>query len=130
MLITQGYVLNGEEKNQIPACHPESWVEVVNELVTSLLSVGADLTHFLLQTLHQICRRIIPDFPSLVHHPSLGEMSPVLYALPLWYQSETTIDSKPFSYKIHPHSQMYYIKESLCSHALSFTMHLELDWLD
>lgn len=49
-----------------------------------------------------------------------------LWPADLYAQSETTLDSKPFSYRTHPHGHVYFIKEFLCSHTLSFIVHLEL----
>lgn len=49
---------------------------------------------------------------------------------PLCYQSESILDSKPFSCTSHPHGPMYFVKDFLCSHALSFMEHLKLELLD
>lgn len=38
---------------------------------------------------------------------------------PLCYRAETTIDSRSFSCRAHPHCLMHFLKESLCSHTLS-----------
>lgn len=46
----------------------------------------------------------------------------------LCYWQEIMLDSCS-SRTLH-HGHMYFVQESLCSHTLSFTVHLELDWLD
>ena len=45
-------------------------------------------------------------------------------------QSETTLDSKPLSYRTYSHGYMYFVKEFLCNDPLSFIVPLELDWLE
>lgn len=48
---------------------------------------------------------------------------------PLCCRGGSTSDSRPFSYRIQPHGHMYFVKELLCSHTLSFIVQLELKWL-
>lgn len=50
MLIMQGCLLSGGDKNQMPISHPKSceWMLLMLSLVSFLLSLEADLTHLLL----------------------------------------------------------------------------------
>jgi hypothetical protein len=41
------------------------------------------------------------------------------------FQSESTLDSRSCSYRLHSCGHMYFATEFLGSHALSFSVHLE-----
>lgn len=51
----------------------------------------------------------------------------VITCYPLYYQSETTLESGIFSYKSHPYGHRYFVKEFLCIH--TFIVHTELKLL-
>lgn len=119
-------------KIKIPVCLPRKLVVgIVNDLVTFLLSVAADVTYHLLhnQTSPKSLRMLIPGsclsrpLPILRRELTCASQPAGLYAILI---REHT---RPFSCRIHPHGHVCVVKEFLCSHSLSFTVHLELECL-
>lgn len=90
-------------------------VGFVNDMVTMLLSVEADL----IQILHNAHSRLFLP----ISYSSLAEMSySFMDVWPLYYWTQTTFDSQLFSYKTSLHSHLYPVKDFLCSHILSFLL--------
>lgn len=80
----------------------------VNDPMTFLLPVEADLTQIPLSLQGDVSCTLLP-----------GDLCAV--------SVKTSVDTSSFSYRTHFHSDMYFVKELLCSHTLSFIVHLELD---
>lgn len=65
--------------------------------------------------------RVIPD--SFLPRPLpilRGEVTCTLWPADLYAQSETTLDSRPLSYRTHPQDPVYFVEEFLCSRTLGF----------
>lgn len=106
-------------------------VDIVNDLLTFLLSVAADVTSPLLnrQTSPKSPRMLVPD-------SWLSRPLPILRRVFTCTSQPADLcailirdHTRPFSCRIHPHGHVYVVKEFLCSHSLSSTVHLELECL-
>ena len=102
----------------------------INNLVTFLLSVEADLTYLLLQwqTSVKFVRMVITVSSLARVLSSIAEIFMCfMVCRPLCYMSETPPDSRAFIYKICLYGLMYFVKGFLYRHNLCFILYLELN---
>lgn len=131
MLITQGCLSVQEMKSDTCIPYGKLRGDSVSDLVTYLLVVET------LSPTSCYGGRPHPHSPECLSQTLLPRPLPILRAdvtCTSWpadfrYRSETILDSIDYRYRSHPYGHMYFVTEFLCSHTLSFIVHLELDWL-
>lgn len=104
-------------------------MDVVSDLLTFAICRPKSFRMFISDPpSFNLYRRYIYIFTHL--YISWGKMSHVLHGLltSILSQSETTWDPRTLNYRTHFHGYMYFSKEFLCTHALCFTVYMELEW--